>query len=250
VHELNTKLSGDTRVVGVIGGMGPEATVDFMSKVIALTPARCDHDHVRMIVDNNPQTPDRQTAIKGDDSAVRAALVAMAQQLQIAGADFLVMPCNTAHAFVDDAIRAIDVPFVHIVEETVAEIEHEYPQVQQVGILATGACLVAGVYQDALQAAGKQPVLPVADDQRECMQLIGLIKAGDTSEDVRKRMAGLAQRLIEAGADVVIAGCTEIPLVLTRNDIKVPLISSTDVLAKRTVAFATGVAELPDSDRS
>lgn len=247
---MNTKRSGNTRVVGVIGGMGPEATVDFMSKVIALTPARCDHDHVRMIVDNNPQTPDRQAAIKGDDSAVRAALVEMARQLQAAGADFLVMPCNTAHAFVDDAIRAIDIPFVHIVAETVSEIEHEDPQVQQVGILATDACLVAGVYQHALQAAGRKPVSLATDDQHECMRLIGLIKAGDTSKDVRRRMAGLAERLIEAGADIVIAGCTEIPLVLTNNDIKVPLISSTDVLAKCTVAFATGAAELPDIDRS
>lgn len=245
---MNTNLSGNDRVVGVIGGMGPEATVDFMSKVIALTPASCDQDHVRMIVDNNPKTPDRQAAIKGDDTAVRAALVAMAKQLQVAGANFIVMPCNTAHAFVDDAIRAIDIPFVHIVEETVREIEHEYPLARQVGILATDGCLVAGVYQKALRAAGKTPVFPGADDQHECMQLIGLIKAGDTSEDVRKRMAGLAARLIEAGADVVIAGCTEIPLVLNDSDIKVPLISSTDVLAKRTVAIATGVVELPRTE--
>ena len=249
MHELNTNLSGDIRVVGVIGGMGPDATVDFMSKVIALTPARCDQDHVRMIVDNNPKTPDRQAAIKGDDTAVRAALVAMAKQLQAAGAEFLVMPCNTAHAFVGDAIRAIDIPFVHIVEETVREIECEYPQAQQVGILATDACLIAGVYQKSLQAAGKVPVLPGMDDQHECMQLIGLIKAGDTSEDIGKRMVALAERLIEAGADVVIAGCTEIPLVLNNSDIKVPLISSTDVLANRTVAIATGVVELPDTDR-
>lgn len=245
---MKTNLSGTDRVVGVIGGMGPEATVDFMSKVIALTPARCDQDHVRMIVDNNPKTPDRQAAIKGDDAAVRAALVAMAKQLQVAGANFIVMPCNTAHAFVDDAIQAIDIPFVHIVEETVREIEHEYPQAQQVGILATDACLVAGVYQKALRAAGKTPVFPGTDDQHECMQLIGLIKAGDTGENVRRRMAELAGRLIEAGADVVIAGCTEIPLVLNDSDIKVPLISSTDVLAKRTVAIATGVVELPRTD--
>lgn len=245
---MNTNLSGETQVVGVIGGMGPEATVDFMSKVIALTPARCDQDHVRMLIDSNPKTPDRQAAIKGDDTAVRAALVTMAKQLQAAGADFLVMPCNTAHAFVGDAIQAINIPFVHIVEETVREIEHEYPQVQHIGILATDACLVAGVYQKALRAADKAPVLPGTGEQHECMQLIGLIKAGDTSEVVHKRMVGLAERLIEAGAEVVVAGCTEIPLVLNNSDIKVPLISSTDVLAKRTVAIATGAVDLPRTD--
>lgn len=202
-----------------------------------------------MLIDNNPKTPDRQAAIKGDDTEVRAALVTMAKQLQTAGADFLVMPCNTAHAFVGDAIQAINIPFVHIVEETVREIEHEYSQAQQIGVLATDACLVAGVYQKALRAADMAPVLPGTDEQQDCMQLIGLIKAGDTSEDVRKRMVTLAEGLIEAGADVVIAGCTEIPLVLDNSDIKIPLISSTEVLAKRTVAIATGVVDLPRTDR-
>lgn len=201
-----------------------------------------------MLIDNNPKTPDRQAAIKGDDTEVRAALVMMAKQLQTAGADFLVMPCNTAHAFVGDAIQAINIPFVHIVEETVREIEHEYSQAQQIGVLATDACLVAGVYQKALRAADMAPVLPGTDEQQDCMQLIGLIKAGDTSEDVRKRMVTLAEGLIEAGADVVIAGCTEIPLVLDNSDIKIPLISSTEVLAKRTVAIATGVVDLPRTD--
>ena len=226
--------------------MGPEATVDFMSKVIALTPARGDEDHVRMLVDNNPKTPDRQAAIGGDDTAVRAELVAMANGLQAAGANFLVMPCNTAHAFVHDAIQSVDIPFIHIVEETVAEIELVHPGATQVGVLATSACLVAGVYQKQLQASGKTPVLPETEGQQECMRLIGLIKAGDTSQHVRTRMTDLAEKLIEAGAEVVIAGCTEIPLVLDNSAIKVPLISSTDVLAKRTVALATGMTELPN----
>jgi len=201
-----------------------------------------------MLVDNNPKTPDRQAAIKGDDAAVRSELTSMARQLQAAGADFIVMPCNTAHAFVTDAIQAISVPFVHIVKETVNEIGHAAPAATQVGVLATDACLVARVYQQELEATGKSAVLPETDDQHECMQLIGRIKGGDTGVDVQKRMVGLAEKLIDAGADAVIAGCTEIPLVLARNVIKVPLISSTDVLAKRTVALATGAIELPQTD--
>ncbi len=245
MHELSNDLSDAARVVGVIGGMGPEATVDFMSKVIALTPASGDEDHVRMLVDNNPKAPDRQAAINGDDTAIRAELVAMANGLQAAGADFLVMPCNTAHAFVDDAIESVDIPFIHIIAETVAEVEIVHPHTTLVGILATDACLLAGVYHKQLLASGKTPVLLQADGQQECMRLISLIKAGDTSEDVRTRMTNLADHLIEAGAEVVIAGCTEIPLVLENSAINVPLISSTDVLANRTVALATGMTELP-----
>lgn len=245
---MSTNLSDTTHVVGVIGGMGPEATVDFMSKVIALTPANGDEDHIRMLVDNNPKTPDRQAAIKGDDSAVRSALAATAKGLQSAGADFLVMPCNTAHAFIQDAIESVDIPFVHIVKETVKEIELNHPETKNVGVLATDACLVAGVYQKELSATDKTPILPDDDGQRECMNLIGRIKAGDRSPDVQNGMVALANQLIDAGAEAVIAGCTEIPLVLKNSDITVPLISSTDILAKRTVAIATGVSKLPSAD--
>ena len=243
--ELNTNETGEKYVVGVIGGMGPEATVHFMSEVIEMTPADGDRDHVRMLVDNNPQIPDRQDAIRGDDGPVRSALLAAAQQLESSGADFLVMPCNTAHAFVDDAINSVAIPFVHIIRETVREIENDYPSVKLVGVLATDACLLAGVYQDELLATGKRAVLLGVDDQQECMSLIAAIKAGNTDKDVRQRMAELADRLVANGADAVIAGCTEIPLVLDNSVIKAPLISSTAVLAKRTVAFATGAIELP-----
>jgi len=242
---LNVNPAGVARVVGVIGGMGPEATVDFMSRVIALTPAACDADHVRMIVDNNPKIPDRQAAIRGDDTEVRSVLTATALQLQASGAEFLVMPCNTAHAFIGDAIEAVSIPFVHIVEETAREIGASHPQVMRVGILATIACRVSGVYQSALQATGKSVIFPSDDDEQECMRLIARIKAGDAGDEVRKRMTVLAERLIDAGAEVVVAGCTEIPLVLTDDVIQVPLISSTEVLAKRTVALATGIVELP-----
>jgi len=245
---LSTILSGRTHVVGIIGGMGPKATVDFISKVIDLTPANGDADHIRMLIDNNPKTPDRQAAIKGDDTAVRSALAAMARGLQSAGAEFLVMPCNTAHAFIHEAIETIDIPFVHIVEETVKEIELDHPETRHVGVLATDACLVAGVYQKELSVADKTSILPDVDGQQECMTLIGRIKAGDTSPDVQNRMIVLANQLIAAGAEAVIAGCTEIPLVLKNSDITVPLISSTDILAKRTVAIATGVSKLPSAD--
>ncbi len=245
---MSSDLTLKKRTVGVLGGMGPEATVDFMTKVIAMTPASVDRDHVRMLVDNNPGVPDRQAAILGDDAGVRHALVAMAQQLQSAGADFLVMPCNTAHAFVSDAVQSVTIPFLHIVRETVQEIEDEYPDAKRVGVLATDACLVAGVYQTALQSIGRTAILPEADDQRECMQLIGRVKSGDTGASVRQCMTELADRLIAAGAELVIAGCTEIPLVLGNDATKVPVISSTDVLAKRTVAIATGAADLPAID--
>jgi aspartate racemase len=236
-------MSGLT--VGVLGGMGPEATVDFMAKVIALTPAERDQDHIHMLVDQNPQVPDRQQAMKADDAPVRRALRDMAVRLEAGGADFLVMPCNTAHAFIAEAIAAVSIPFVSIVDVTVQSIIDRTPRCRSVGLLATDACLDSGVYQRAMASAGLELVLPDADRQAECMALIARIKGGDTGDEVCEGMAALAAAGIKFDVDVIIAGCTEIPLVLKRDAIRVPLISSTDMLASRAVDLAIGRAPLP-----
>ena len=227
------------KTVGVLGGMGPDATVDFMASVIALTKAGKDQDHIRMVVDHNPQVPDRQEAMHGDRTKVSAALREMALRLENAGADFLVMPCNTAHAFLPDILASIHIPFLHIVDETVAEVAAVCPPSKMVGILATTACIEAGIYQAALNAAGRTSVLPDQRRQREIMKLIFRIKGGDKGAEVRAAMRDHAMELAKAGAAIVIAGCTEIPLVVSEADLDVPLVSSTDVLARRTVAFAT-----------
>jgi aspartate racemase len=225
-------------VVGVLGGMGPEATVDFMSSVIRLSAAEKDQDHIRMIVDHNPCVPDRQAAMRGDRSAVNKALTEMALGLEAAGAEFLVMPCNTAHVFIGDVLPKLRIPFLHIVDETVHEATGQMPGAMQVGILATSACVDSGIYQQALAAAGRSAVLPDANRQHDLMELIFRIKHGDKGADVREAMRNIAAELVGHGAEIVVAGCTEIPLVLAAGDLDVLLVSSTEVLAERTVALA------------
>lgn len=232
--------------VGVLGGMGPEATVDFMSRVIAMTPANVDQDHVPMVVHNNPQVPDRQQAMRdGHGGPVRRALLETARRLQAGGADFWVMPCNTAHAFVGDAVAGVSIPFVSIIDVTIESIRTRAPGARRIGLLATDACLAAGVYQRAMGDTDMTAVLPDEAAQDECMGLIFRVKGGDTGPDVRERMAALAEALVRQGAELVIAGCTEIPLVLDAADLSVPLVSSTEELARRSVEIATGARPLP-----
>ena len=232
--------------VGVLGGMGPEATVDFMSQVIAMTPASGDQEHVRMLIDNNPQVPDRQQAMAtGEGGPVCTALTAMARHLESGGAEFLVMPCNTAHAFVHEAVEAVSIPFVSIIDVTIDAIVERLPDARSIGLLATNACIRSEVYAQAAESRGLRLVLPGTDAQDRCMQLIFAVKAGDTGDEIRTGMAALAGGLQREGADVIIAGCTEIPLVLADEDIELPLISSTEMLARRTVELATGVLPLP-----
>ena len=221
--------------------MGPEATVDFMAKVIAATPAETDQDHVRLLVDQNPSVPSRQAALLDDGEDPGPAMAAMAVGLQNAGADFLVLPCNTAFAFAPAIRTAVRIPLVSIVDVTVDACRGY----GTVGILATAGCLAANLYQDALAAANITLVLPEEDEVDEIQQLVFRVKNGDRGEEVGSRMQRLAERLVRRGAEAIVAACTEIPLVLKPNMLGVPLVSSTDVLAEVTAAICTGDAELP-----
>jgi len=231
-------MADSNKIIGVLGGMGPDATVDFMSKVIALTPAEKDQDHIHMIVDHNPRVPNRQAAILADGEDPGPELAAMAARLEVAGADYLVIPCNTAYVFRDAVTSASRTPLISIIDVTVADAVAK--GAKSVGVLATDGCLAAGVYQDALKEAGVESVLPTDAEIEQFMTLCHRIKAGYQGERVARDMEHLAKALVERGADAVIAGCTEIPLVLKQAALDVPLISSTDVLAAKTVALARG----------
>jgi aspartate racemase len=227
--------------------MGPDATVDFMAKVIALTDAERDQDHVQMLVDHNPHVPNRQAAILADGEDPGPVLAEMASRLEASGADFLVMPCNTAYVFEEAIIAATKVPLISIIAESIAAVRESAPDATAVGVLATDGCLQTGIYQSGIEAAGMTAVLPVAGEMEQIMVLINAIKAGNQGTAAGAGLKSLAEALITRGADAIIAGCTEIPLVLTDEMVKVPLVSSTDALALKTVRLARGDEALPES---
>lgn len=220
-------MSG-SKTVGVLGGMGPEATVDFMSRVIAHTEASSDQDHLHLIVDQNPGVPSRQDALLSEGDNPGPDMAAMAQRLEKAGADFLVIPCNTAHAWQQDVRDAVDIPLLSIVDATMAACEGKEP----IGLLATKGCLAAGVYDT------DNALLPNDADQDRVMDLVNAVKGGDQSDEVRAKMRGVAMSLVDRGAQIIVAACTEIPLVLADGDLPVPVIESTEELALATVRRA------------
>ncbi len=244
-------------VLGVIGGMGPAATADFLAKLVAVTPVQAEQDHLRVLIDSNPKVPDRNRAIAARTASASApqtapqapdpgpVLAAVAAGLERAGADFIVMACNTAHAF-EPAIRAaIRVPFVSMVEEAGDECLRRHPGVRRAGLLAAPGCVEAGLYQEALGRRGLQVLLLDAAAQREFTDLLYRIKLGDTGAAVREAMRRLANGLAQAGADLIVAGCTEVPLVLDADDAPVPLVDATLNLARRCVLYARGVEPFP-----
>lgn len=218
----------ESKTVGVLGGMGPEATVDFMSRVISHTKATSDQDHLHLVVDQNPNVPSRQDALLGDGESPGPAMAAMAVRLERAGADFLVIPCNTAHAWQQDVRDAVDIPLLSIVDATITACDGKDP----IGLLATDGCLAAGVYDT--DAA----LLPGEDHQASVMKLVNGVKAGDLSDEARAEMRRIAMSLVDRGAQAIVAACTEIPLILADGDLPVPVIESTEELARATVRFA------------
>lgn len=215
------------RVLGVLGGMGPAATTAFLARVQALTPAAGDEDHIRIIADINPQVPNRHS----QPEAAGRTLGEMARGLRTAGAEVLAMPCNTAHAHAD-AIRAAGLPFIDMIAETAKAASAA--GARRVGVLATPGA--ARLYAEALAAEGLGMVAPSPAGRERFMQVVFGVKAGDVGADQRAAMRDLAQALIAAGAEAVIGGCTEVPLLLAQGDVDAPLIDSAEVLAQASVA--------------
>jgi aspartate racemase len=227
-------------LVGILGGMGPAATVDFYGKLVCATPATSDQEHVRVIIWADPTVPDRSAALLGDGPDPTPHIEQGARALVAAGADLIAVPCNTAHAFLPGIAERIGVPIVHMIEETVRYIVRLTSPVDHVGLLATRGTRQAGLYQNWLHLVGKHVVLPNEMEQEEVMRSIRAIKSGDTGTDVRARVAGIAEALATRGAQVLIAGCTEIPLVLKSGDIDVPVVDPTLILAKSIIARLGG----------
>jgi aspartate racemase len=224
-------------ILGVLGGMGPAATLDFLAKIQAITPAENDQDHIRVIVDINPKVPDRNTPGGG----AGPVLAEMAGALAGAGADILAIPCNTAHAHADLIQRASGLPLVDLIE-TGATAARQTGAIG-VGVLGTRGAL--RLYREYLAAQAMSLVSLDPEDQETFMALLYRIKAGDTGEGVRQEMARLAEVLAENGAEVVVAGCTEIPLVIGSGDLSLEFIDPGELLARRCVAVCLGLEPIP-----
>lgn len=226
-----------TPLVGILGGMGPAATADFYSKLIAATPASTDQEHLRVMMWADPGVPDRSQAIAGDGADPVPALVHGAQKLADAGVDFYVATCNGAHAFLPEVRRQVALEYLSIIEAT-ADHVRALPHAHRAGLLATDATLTAQLYQDGLREVGVEPALPDADDQRIVMEAIYAVKSGCLSPEQRRSLIQVTDRLAERGADVIVGACTEIPLALDAAEAARPLIDPAVLLANRVVTEA------------
>ena len=169
--------------IGVVGGIGPAATVDFISRIVENTPAQCDQDHIKVVVEQNPQIPDRTANLAGNGKDPTVALYAACKKLEQSGANIVAIPCNTAHAFVDRIQPHMQILIVNMLTETIAHIQKNFPQARKVGLLATNGTIRSRLYHDAANMVELELIVPDMPTQDQVMDAIygeKGVKAGHT----------------------------------------------------------------------
>lgn len=230
-------------VVGILGGMGPAATIDLMRRVMEATPAGDDADHVHLIVDQNPKVPSRIKAlIEGTGPSPVDELVRMAKNLEAAGATVLAIACNTAHAYAGEIAASVGIPLLDMVALTAREIAGRPLRHRRVGMLASTAVLQLGLYERALAADGIETRYPPPEEQERVLSLIKAVKAGRAGE-LRDEFNGLARQLLSDDLDLLVVACTELSLLTGGLDAGIPTVDALDVLVTAIVRQGAMPAE-------
>lgn len=228
------------KIIGILGGMGPEATCEVFRRIIKYTKVEVDAEHIRVIIDSNPKIPDRTKAIVGEGISPVNEMIATAKNLQKAGANFLIIPCMTAHFFIKEIEKAIDIPIINGLVETNKYIGNTYPTMKKIGLLATSGTISTRLFQNAMK--NKEIIIPDKEMQEKLVMdtIYGVngIKVGNTSYQVVERFCKVIETLKKEGAEGIIAGCTEVGLVLSAKDMAIPLIDPLTILAKTAVTLA------------
>lgn len=223
--------------VGVLGGMGPAATARFFDLLVAATPASSDQDHLPVMIWSDPRVPDRTAALVGNGPDPTPCLEVGGRALVDAGAEVVAVPCNTAHAFTGGLGAHLGVPVLDMIEETAAAAVARRPSPRAAGLLATDGTLLAGLYHEAFAKRGVPLIVPGPDEQARVMRAIRAAKAGDLGVSRRQEAADLLSALVAKGADVVVLGCTELPLLLDHQPLA-QAIDSLQCLADAVVRWA------------
>jgi aspartate racemase len=225
------------KVIGILGGMGPEATADLFRMIIRATPAEKDQDHIRVIIDSNPKIPDRTAAITDEGPSPLPEMMKTAKNLQRAGADLIIIPCNTAHYYYEKLKKSVRIPVLNMVELTAQTVRKRFPNVKKIGFIGTTGTIMAGIYNRTLECEVIYPSQKLQDKVMEA--IYDKIKAGRILEG-KEIIVKVATRLIQEGVEIILCGCTEVSLVLENVELPVPIVDPLQILAEAAVAEALG----------
>ena len=237
------------KVIGILGGMGPEATLACYSKIISSTPAKTDQEHLRVIIDSNPKVPDRTAAIIAQGESPVPILVAGCRTLQQAGADFIIIPCVSAHFFLDEIQQQIALPILSIFDAVTETIISDHPQIKTVGLMGTSGTINGGLFQKRLASDGIETIVADKIHQSKVMEAIYDIKNFQPDHpraQIVSDLTAAANDIISKDAQGIIAGCTEIPLALKQEHLSVPYFDALTILARAAIHKA-GLRPIPSA---
>ncbi|WP_372681657.1 aspartate/glutamate racemase family protein [Desulfosarcina sp.] len=233
------------KIVGILGGMGPEATVDLMQRIIRLTPAVDDADHIRCIVDNNPKVPSRIKAIiEGHGEDPGPCMADMGRRLESWGADFLAIACNTAHYYYDAVQQAVTIPVINLIDLVADHVNDNYPNHRKIGLLASPAVAMTGLYTRRFSRLGIEDQWPDPDQQARLLSVIKAVKKGDTGPSVREDYRQVGQHLKQKGAEIALIACTELSTL--GENLPLCALDAAEILAAEIVLVATNRKKLVD----
>nr|WP_300003623.1 amino acid racemase [Tissierella sp.] len=221
--------------LGILGGMGPLPTIKLFEMIVSMTDANRDQDHIHIIIDNNTKIPDRTSfLLDNNKESPVISLVESAKMLEKAGSDLIVMPCNTAHYYYKELKEAVEIPFLNMIEETAIWIKKNHPELKNIGLLATDGTIRAGIYDNIFLNYGINIVKPSEGKQKYIYDLIYNLKENKEQKDLEGIYRAMEE--IEAqGAEVFIAGCTEVSVALDTFKIKGDFIDPMKIIAERSI---------------
>ena len=224
-----------------MGGLGPEATVFLFQKILQYTPASKDQEHLRILIDNNPKIPERLPAILGTGPDPVPMMVSSGQALIRAGAEFIIIPCVSAHHFLPDLRRKIALPILSMLDEASIDIKASRPPIKTVGLVAAEGTMKIGLFQNRLSNEGIQTIIPEGNDRVEVQEYIFRIKdtrAKHDRREIARKFGEIAERMVVRGAEAILIGCTEISIVMDSESFAVRGFDALTILAKAAIREA------------
>jgi aspartate racemase len=239
-------LMGEKKKLGMIGGMGSVAAAYLFKRIVELTPTTIDQDYIETFIHNNTAVPDRTRGILYDGESPLPELKRSTAILNSFGADYIVIACMTSHHFIPELQRESNARIIDAVEETVNFTKENHPGVKKVGVLASTGAVKLGLFQKRFLSRNMETViLNDSDQQTHFMEPIYEdwgIKAGRVTGSSKKRFLEAVEILRKSGAEVLIAGCSELPLVLRQEELSIPMVDANEILASRAVTLCMGGA--------
>ncbi len=226
------------QVLGVLG-LSPYATIDFLRKLADETPANKDWEHLRVIIDLNTKIPSRGRALdlgeENPSTHIRDAIL----ELKKRKADFVVIPCNTVHYFYKEITQELPVKVLNMIEENSRYIVNNFPKIRKVGILASKTTTNHGLYENFLNEHDIS-VINLPHEQARITQIIEEVKVGNDTDRIKNESKILVEELVKQGAEAIILGCTELPLVINQGDFRIPILDTNKILAKSCLKIIKG----------